>query len=64
MGNYPRFFGKDSSNLPDPPPSKQQPTLFEMLNEAENIMRATEHELEQLNYDIQFLLIIAENFRG
>lgn len=55
MGNYPRFFGKDASNLP-------QPTLFEMLDEAQELITLTEIELNKLEIDLQFLQIMLENY--
>lgn len=55
MGNYPRFFGKDASNLP-------QPTLFEMLDEAHELIALTEIELDKLETDLQFLQIMLENY--
>lgn len=64
MEDHPMFFGKDASNLPNPPHPSKQPTLFEMMNECDNLIRATQYELEQLDYDIRFLLIVAENLRG
>jgi hypothetical protein len=54
MGNYPRFFGKDASN---------QYTLFELLGEAEELVRLTNKEIEQLDIDLRFLLLMVENYR-
>lgn len=48
--DHPAFFGKDASN--------NQPTLFEMMREAEVLMSLTAKEIEQLEYDIKFLEII------
>lgn len=59
MGNYNRFFGKDSSNLPN------QPTLFEIVQETEQVMADLVAEMEQLETDLRFLqLIIKEYGRG
>lgn len=52
MEDHPVFFGKDASNLP------KQPTLFEILNEAQQLLRLTEAEIEQLEIDIRFLEIM------
>lgn len=53
--DHPAFFGKDFSNLPK---EQKQPTLFEIMREAEAIMSLTAKEIEQLEYDIKFLEII------
>ena len=59
MGNYNRFFGKDSSNL------QNQPTLFEIVQETEQVMADLVAEMEQLETDLRFLqLIIKEYGRG
>lgn len=59
MGNYNRFFGKDSSNLPN------QPTLFEIVQETEQVMADLVAEMEQLETDLRFLqLIVKEYGRG
>ena len=57
MGNYPRmFFGKDASNLP------KQPTLFEMMDEAEELIRLLRVEIENAEIDLRFLMMmLAEN---
>lgn len=59
MGNYPRmFFGKDASNLP------KQPTLFEMMDEAEELIRLLRTEIENAEIDLRFLMMmLAENER-
>lgn len=54
MGNYPRFFGKDASN--------NQPTLFELVAETEQVMADLVHELNQLEIDLQFMRIIVKEF--
>ena len=54
MGNYPRFFGKDASN---------QYTLFELMGEAEQLIQLTNKEIEQLDIDLRFLLLMVENYR-
>jgi hypothetical protein len=56
VGNFPRFFGKDASNLP-------QPTLFDMIEEAEQLIRLTQTEMEQLDIDLRFLLMMIEEYR-
>ena len=59
MGNYNRFFGKDSSNLP------HQPTLFELVQETEQVMADLVYEMEQLETDLRFLqMIVKEYGRG
>jgi len=57
VGNYPRmFFGKDASNLP------KQPTLFEMMDEAEELIRLLRVEIENAEIDLRFLMMmLAEN---
>lgn len=54
MGNYPRFFGKDASN--------NQPTLFELVAETEQVMAELVNELEQLEIDLQFMRLIVKEF--
>ena len=55
MGNYPRFFGKDASNLP-------HPTLFEMLDEAQELIALTEIELNRLETDLRFLQMMQDEY--
>lgn len=56
MGNYNRFFGKDSSNLPN------QPTLFEIVQETEQVMADLVAEMEQLETDLRFLQLIIKEY--
>ena len=56
MGNYNRFFGKDSSNLPN------QPTLFEIVQETEQVMADLVAEMEQLETDLWFLQLIIKEY--
>ena len=56
MGNYNRFFGKDASNLPN------QPTLFEVLHETEQVMADLGAEMQQLETDLRFLQLIVKEF--
>lgn len=56
--DHPAFYGKDASNLP---PDKQ-PTLFEFLNEANELIRITSHELEQIHIDLKFIDIMVREF--
>lgn len=56
MGNYPRFFGKDASNLPN------QPTLFEIVEETEQVMADLVAEMQQLETDLRFLQLIIKEF--
>lgn len=52
------FFGKDASNLP------KQPTLFEMMDEAEELIRLLRTEIENAEIDLRFLMMmLAENER-
>lgn len=57
MGNYQRreFFGKDASNLP-------HPTLFEMLDEAQELITLTEIELNKLETDLRFLQMMQAEY--
>jgi len=56
VGNYNRFFGKDSSNLPN------QPTLFEIVQETEQVMADLVAEMEQLETDLRFLQLIIKEY--
>lgn len=56
MGNYNRFFGKDSSNLPN------QPTLFENVQEKEQVMADLVAEMKQLETDLRFLQLIIKEY--
>lgn len=56
--DHPAFFGKDASNLPKP----EQPQLFEFLNEANELIRLTAQELEQIHIDLMFLDIMVREF--
>lgn len=47
MGNYQRFFGKDASNLP-----------IDSIDRAELEIRQIISDLEQLETDLRFLLIM------
>lgn len=52
MGNYPRFFGKDASNLPE-----WDKNIIDDLREISK-------ELEQLRVDLTFLLmLLREGYR-
>lgn len=57
--DHPAFFGKDASNLPKQP---KQPQLFEFLNEANELIRLTAQELEQIHIDLAFLDIMVREF--
>lgn len=53
MGNYQRFFGKDYSNLAADPTAKAERELRQIIN-----------ELEQLETDLRFLLIMLKARRN
>jgi len=48
MGNYPRFFGKDASNI----------KAWANIEEAETEINATIAELDRLRVDLQFMLMM------
>ena len=50
--NHPAFRYKDASN---------QYILSNMISEAEELVRLTNKELEQLDIDLRFLLLMLEN---
>ena len=56
--DHPSYFGKDASNLPP----DQQPTLFEFLSEAGELLRLTAYELEQIHIDMKFVDIMLREF--
>lgn len=59
MGNYPRFFGKDASNLPYPP---THPAVAAMLREAEQLIADTRKEIDQVDTDFRFLLMMIAEY--
>lgn len=52
--DHPVFFGKDKSNLPKDDP---QPTLFNILDEAEEMLARIRAKQEQARFDLEFALI-------
>lgn len=56
--DHPSFYGKDASNLPP----DRQTTLFEFLSEANELIRMTNLELEQIEYDLKFIDIMVREF--
>jgi hypothetical protein len=52
--DHPAFRYKDASN---------QHTLFDMIDEAEQLIQLTNKEIEQLDIDLRFLLLMVENYR-
>jgi hypothetical protein len=57
--DHPSYFGKDASNLPP----DRQPTLFEFMNEAGELLHLTVYELEQIHIDMKFIDIMLREFR-
>jgi len=51
--DHPAFRYKDASN---------QYTLFELMGEAEQLIQLTNKEIEQLDIDLRFLLLMVENY--
>jgi hypothetical protein len=51
--DHPAFRYKDASN---------QHNLFNMLDEAQELVRLTEKEIEQLDIDLRFVLLMLANY--
>lgn len=52
---HPAFRYKDASN---------QPTLFDMMSEADDLIAATRQEIERVETDLRFLLILLHEYGG